>query len=194
MLQDLEDVKPFLECISRFFSVSSSSSGFVWSLVGADTELKEKTKVTKIHRNGHDSGNAIGPIAWNSGIHVWKLRVDSPIQGATTSDRIHWIVMGVAVQQQFRSDFLPTYYHVSGKTFGYGTYGGIHYSSLGKVSGSDIPAPPGTIFTLLLDCDEGTLSFSSNNSEFFKINVPKNTFLAPWVHLHTVDNSVTLIN
>jgi len=73
------------------------------------------------------------------------------------------------------------------------SWGGNKDYSLGG-TGNDDEIGPGTLITLELDCDLGTLGFTANNDQFLKINVPKSTTLYPWVYMYNAQNSVTWID
>jgi hypothetical protein len=194
----INELQQFASAFSLFYDLSKVTHNTLnalpepweWGTVKSKLLLSNNKKTVTKHTSttlNHNSCGALGSIGWDTGIHEWKLHV-SGSGGSTTSAQIHWICLGVATQ------IVSNTYHLAGTTFSHCTWPGYTFYNMGVVSGSDIATPPNTIVTFTLDCDAGTLAFAQNGSEFLKINVPKNTLLYPWVHLHSPDNVVTIVD
>lgn len=170
-------------------SVRMEERNLFWEVAKKDLILSEdKRTATRQSNNTHKNCQVVGSEGWSFGVHTWKLRLNG-VGGNTNSRRIYWIVFGVATESHKHNPVDG--YHVEGQTFGHCTWNGSEYFSLGKVSGGVTPVAPDSVVTLTLDCDNRTLSFSQNNVEYLKINVPKHTKLYPWAHLHVLNNSVS---
>eukprot|EP01127_Copromyxa_protea_P015936 TRINITY_DN4664_c0_g1_i1.p1 TRINITY_DN4664_c0_g1~~TRINITY_DN4664_c0_g1_i1.p1 ORF type:complete len:399 (-),score=36.50 TRINITY_DN4664_c0_g1_i1:825-2021(-) len=196
---DMSTMENIIQCSYAIFpfydpcdiAYVNEASDWTWEITRNLLELSQSSKTVR-RTAASDSQNcvAIGSVGWDCGIHSWTLRVDGPIGGATTAEKLSMVMLGVATKA-FKLDLTARYY-VSGQTFGHCTDGEGVYYNMGRVSGSSTAIPPNTVVGLSLDCDAGTLAFSKEGLEFLKIFVPKNTTLYPWVHLHTFRNSVTI--
>jgi len=171
-----------------------------WDLCAKNLVLSDNNlKVTRPAGKGSNSRNAtvIGNIGVQSGTHTWKFRVESPITGNTDSTAVYWVCLGVTTESLTKDIEKSDTYHIPGETFSYCTCGGEMYRNFDKkISGKNTSTGPGSILTMTLDCDNGTLAFHSSmsNSEILKIEVPAKTKLFPFAHLYYRNNSVTIIH
>lgn len=160
-----------------------------WEVTTNLSLSEDKMTVTK-RIYSDENCQAIASKGWNVGVHSWKFRVNGGEDGLTTTREIFWIAIGVA-SGYFKQHPLDKNY-VPGHTFGHSTWDSTELFSLDKVSGCPVCVGPNTVITLSLDCDNGILSFSRDESEYLIINVPRNTILYPWADLSHINNCVTI--
>jgi hypothetical protein len=195
--QSMKELDKFAQTIHLLYDIQeafySNDEPLTWKVIGASLEMSPDLKTVK--RVFRRSCDAYASKGWDKGTHTWKLLVGGT--GAQTSaQRIHWMVVGVVEESMVNTT--GSQWHVSDREHSDTLWGSQWkpYNATGFISGNENNrVGPNSQLILVLDCDDGTLSYSQQGVDFLKLKVPTNKTLIPWVHLHTnKDNFVTVSN
>jgi len=127
--------------------------------------------------NSNSYSSIIGNKGFSTGVHKWDVYADS-LNGSGTG---HWAVIGIIAKENFV------------KTTDYGAAFAIStYNQSYNMTGNNAFVGSGKTLSLVLNCNEGTLSIKGEGVDMKASGLNGKT-LFPYINLYSIGNKVTII-